>query len=90
MLGVLQTWPGYRGLRKNQLPLPGWNPGINNMLNNILYFIIIIIIIINCNWVSTRWQCSVYKYKKHKHYIRRRRSKNNKTNLQYNNKEQKK
>jgi hypothetical protein len=24
----------------------------------------IIIIIINCNWVSTRWQCSVYKYKK--------------------------
>jgi hypothetical protein len=28
--------------------------------------IIIIIIIINCNWVSTRWQCSIYKYKKHK------------------------
>jgi hypothetical protein len=28
---------------------------------------IIIIIIINCNWVSTRRQCSVYKYKKHKH-----------------------
>jgi hypothetical protein len=22
--------------------------------------IIIIIIIINCNWVSTRWQCSIY------------------------------
>jgi hypothetical protein len=31
------------------------------------YIIIIIIIIINCNWVSTQWQCSVYKYKKHKH-----------------------
>jgi hypothetical protein len=32
-----------------------------------LLFYFIIIIIINCNWVSTWWQCSVYKYKKHKH-----------------------
>jgi uncharacterized membrane protein len=30
----------------------------------LIIIIIIIIIIINCNWVSTRWQCSVYKYKK--------------------------
>jgi rubredoxin len=37
--------------------------------------IIIIIIIINSNLVSTRWQCSICKYKKHKHYIRRRRRK---------------
>jgi hypothetical protein len=29
-----------------------------------LRVIIIIIIIINSNWVSTRWQCSVYEYKK--------------------------
>jgi hypothetical protein len=41
----------------------------------IIIIIIIIIVIINCNWVSTRWQCSIYKYKKHKHYIRRRRKK---------------
>jgi hypothetical protein len=28
---------------------------------------------INCNWVSIRWQCSVYKYTKHKHYTKKRK-----------------
>jgi hypothetical protein len=48
------------------------------------------IIIINCNWVSTRWQCTIYKYKKTQTlYKKKKKEKNNNTNIQYNNKEQK-
>jgi hypothetical protein len=34
---------------------------LSNSLRLEIIIIIIIIIIINCNWVSARWQCSVYK-----------------------------
>jgi hypothetical protein len=36
---------------------------ISKVLSHDIKMFIIIIIIINCNWVSTWWQCSVYKYK---------------------------
>jgi hypothetical protein len=53
-----------------------------------LLLLLLLLLLLNCNWVSTRWQCSVYKYKKTQ-TLHKEEKKTIKQNIQYNNKEQK-
>jgi hypothetical protein len=69
--GTLFCWASrgqIRGERSSTIKIRGTGT-MKSYEEELLFFRFII-----CNWLSTRWQCSVHKYKKHKHY-----TKNNKT-----------